>query len=265
MLRLVRHSGDQVRALPDLSAAVRETGAQVVASPEGSGVRYPAVLSEHDTLARVVAGSSLSRFGDGELRQADRVCDIKPQRGDLRLTERLREILKHPGKCLVGIPNIHSRGPKDQHWQSYKWTARLLNPNVTYGSAFVTRPDSAPWINEDRYWEMLESLWRGQDVTLVRGAQKSLTKDDLLRWGARSVREVLCPPQHAWANYASILTDIGTPDRALLCLGPTATVLAVDLCAKGVHAIDLGHVGMFAKKRERGLPMWVEKEDKVAL
>jgi hypothetical protein len=226
--------------------------------------RYPDVLTEHQTLERVVAGASLARFGDGELRQAHRACDIKPQTASASLTARLREILKNSGQCLVGIPNIHAKGPKDEHWQTYKWAASLLVEYREYASAFITRPDSAPWINEEPYWELLHSLWLDRDVTLVRGAQKSLTKDDLIRWGARSVREVLCKPQNAWEDYDQIMNEIGTPDRALLCLGPTATVLAVDLCAKGVHAIDLGHVGMFAKKRERGLPMWVEKADKVA-
>lgn len=225
---------------------------------------YPKVLSEHETLSRVVAGASLSRFGDGELRQADRVCDIKPQKADAALTVRLREILLDSGDCLVGIPNIHDEGPKAPHWNTYKPYAKLLSDR-TYGSAFVTRPDSAPWINEEGYWTLLHSLWVNRHVTLVRGAKKSLTKDDLMRWGAASVREILCVPQHAWADYAQILNEIGTPDHSvILCLGPTATVLAVDLCAKGVHAIDLGHVGMFCKKRERGLPMWVTPEDKVA-
>lgn len=224
---------------------------------------YPRVLSEFDTLRRVAAGVSLARFGDGELRQADRVCNIKPQVADARLTARLREILTDSGGCLVGVPNIHDGGPKHQHWTNYLVYAKWLSER-TYGSAFITRPDSAPWIDTEAYWHLLHSLWVGEDVTLVRGAQKSLTRDDLLRWGARSVREVLCRPQNAWDDYAAILAEIGTPSRALLCLGPTATVLAVDLCAKGVHAIDLGHVGMFAKKRERGLPMWVSPQDKVA-
>jgi hypothetical protein len=39
--------------------------------------------------------------------------------------------------------------------------------------------------------------------------------------------------------------------------------MAVDLCAKGVHAIDLGHVGMFVHKKRRGEPMWVTDADKV--
>lgn len=225
---------------------------------------YPHVLSEHETLRRVVAGASLSRFGDGELRQAERACNIKPQRANGKLTARLRAILLNSGQCLVGIPNIHSDTPKSAHWQTYLPYARLL-ADREYGSAFITRPDSAPWINEDDYWTLLHSIWVGRDVTLVRGAPKSLTKDDLVRWGAADVREILCQPQHAFEDYDQILSQIGTPSHpVLLCLGPTATVLAVDLCAKGVHAIDLGHVGMFAKKRERGVPMVVTPGDKEA-
>lgn len=213
---------------------------------------YPVVMSEEETLARVIAGASLARFGDGELRQADRACNIKPQVADVALTKRLRSILLDSGECLVGIPNIHARGPKDLHWQTYTWAAKLLAEGRTYGSAFISRPDSAPWIDTPEYWQQLESLWVGQDVTLVRGAQKSLTKEFLVARGAGEVHEVLCAPQNAWADYDQIMAAVGTPKRALLCLGPTATVMAVDLCEKGVHAIDLGHVGMFWKKKLRG-------------
>jgi hypothetical protein len=55
---------------------------------------------------------------------------------------------------------------------------------------------------------------------------------------------------------------IGTPDRALLCCGATATVLAVDLSARGVHAIDLGHAGMFLRKWRRGDPVQVTDADR---
>jgi hypothetical protein len=94
----------------------------------------------------------------------------------------------------------------------------------------------------------------------VRGSTKSLTSDDLV--GAATVTEVIAPRQHAWADYTSLLERVGRPARALICLGPSATVMAVDLCAKGVHAIDLGHVGMFLRKRRRGDPMWVTEDDR---
>ena len=222
---------------------------------------YPHVLDEFETLRQVVAGKSLSRFGDGEIRQAHRVCTIKPQVADAALTERLRAILLDSGQCLVGIPNIHCPTPKAEHWNTYNVYASLL-ADRQYGSAFITRPDSAPWINTDEYWTLLQSLWLDQDVTLVRGARKSFTKEVLLEAGARNVHEVMGPPQHAWAIYDDLMKEIGTPKRALLCLGPTATVMAVDLCAKGVHAIDLGHAGMFWKKRKKAEPLVVTPEDK---
>lgn len=222
---------------------------------------YPDVLGEFETLRRVLAGASLARYGDGELKMADHNVGIKSQPADPDLSQRLREILVDAGSCMVGIPNIRSQTPKAAFWNKYTRYAQLLNASRRYVSAFVTRPDSAPWINTAEYWALLDSLWLGRDVTLVRGSTKSLVAEDL--YGARTVTEVVAPRQAAWAEYASLLARIGTPERALLCLGPTATVMAVDLCAKGVHAIDLGHVGMFRRKHLRGEPMWVTDADKV--
>jgi len=221
---------------------------------------YPSVLGEVETMQAVLAGRSLARYGDGELKMASHMAGIKSQRADPGITERLLGILRASGDCLVGIPNIHSETPKAEFWAKYTRFAWML-ADRPYVSSFVTRPDSAPWINTREYWAALESLWVGQDVTLVRGSSKSLTAEDLV--GAREVREIVAPRQHAWFEYDALLARIGTPTRAILCLGPTATVMAVDLCAKGVHAIDLGHVGMFLRKVRRGEPMWVTDEDKV--
>lgn len=221
---------------------------------------YPSVLSERDTLAAVCAGRSLARYGDGELN----LCRSRPakrQRHDARLRDRLRQILHESGECLVGIPSLHSETPKAEFWRKYQTSADLL-ANRHYASAFITRPDSAPWIDTADYWQMLESLWVGQDVTIVSGGRHGLTEGDLV--GAGAVTQVVAPRQDAWSAYDALLEQIGTPARALLCLGPTATVMAVDLCAKGVHAIDLGHVGLFIRKHRAGQPMTVTEEDKAA-
>lgn len=218
---------------------------------------YPAVASEFETLRLVCEGRSLARYGDGEFK----LCagsSIKSQRADLALQRRLRTILRDAGACLVGIPNIHSATPKGKFWSQFTGMAGWL-ADRPYVSAFVSRPDSAPWIDTPEYWAQLESLWRGEAVTLVRGSTKSLTAEDLI--GAGDVTEIVGPRQHAWAEYGTLLDRIGHPARALLCLGPTATVLAADLCARGVHAVDLGHVGMFVRKHRRGEPLWVTKED----
>lgn len=219
---------------------------------------YPEVLTEVETLKLVCSGRSIARYGDGEFK----ICNgggAKAQAADPRLTERMCGILHDSGECLVGIPNIRSDTPKAEFWGPYMRFGHLLT-NRQYVSSFVTRPDSAPWIDTDEYWAMVESLWIGEEVTLVRGSGKSLIAEDLE--GARSVTEIIGPKQHAWFEYQALLDRIGTPKRALLCLGPCATIMAVDLCAKGVHAIDLGHIGMFLRKHRKGLPMWLSKEDK---
>lgn len=208
---------------------------------------WPAVLSEEETL-RLVAeeGRSLARYGDGEFK----LCyggSIKSQVYDAALGKRLREILLRSGDCLVGIPNLLR--PTKPFWDQFRNTkiTALLDMKRVYGSAFVSRPDSAPWIQTPAYWKRVESLWKGKAVTLVRGSGKSLTAS-LLTPSAASVNEILCARQHAWAEREELLEKIGRPERVLLCCGPTATVLAVELAARGVHAVDLGHIGMWFKR-----------------
>ncbi len=220
---------------------------------------YPHVAGEFETLRQVCAGRSIARYGDGEFKMAAHGAGIKSQNPDEALSQRLREILADSGDCLVGIPNIHSETPKSEFWSKHLRFAELLSDRP-YVSSFISRPDSAPWINTDEYWALLESLWVGEDVTVVRGSGKSLAPEDLI--GAGEITDVLCRKQHAYQDYDEILGRIGTPKRALICLGPTATVLAVDLCRRGVHAIDLGHVAIFMRKRRRGELLAVSDEDK---
>ena len=77
---------------------------------------YPFVLSESDTLDRVLTGVSLARYGDGEFKIAGTSSDIKSQPYHAELSKRLRNILIDSGACMVGIPNIHSETPKAEFW-----------------------------------------------------------------------------------------------------------------------------------------------------
>lgn len=234
-----------------------------LARRDGGGlVTYPQTLSETDTLDLVLAGQSLARYGDGEFN----LCAGRPakaQRIDVRIQSRLQMgLCSADYNCLIAVPNLQSKTPKAEFWNKQINTAlRFMEPGRTYGSAFVTRPDSAPWIDTPEYWAKLESLWVGEDVTLVTGGRHGLKEADLV--GA-NVREVIAPSANAFSDYHALLELVGTPRRALICLGPTATVLAIDLCRRGVHAIDLGHVGLFLRKHRAGLPMTVTDEDKAA-
>lgn len=214
---------------------------------------YPTVIDEHSTLRLVLSGRSIARFGDGEFILAHG-GSVPCERGGHDLRKRLREILQDSGDCLVGIPNIcRSDNSKARLWEHFRRYSYLLTDR-TYASSFITRPDSAWWIDTPEYWASVDTLWAGKRVVLARGgSERAINVFDLS--SATSVREVVGPSRDAWRAHDTLLEQIGTPEVALLCLGPTATVLAVELSARGVHAIDAGHLGFFLRRHRLGLPM----------
>lgn len=214
-------------------------------------------MPEVETLAHALVGRSLARFGDGELKLA-LGRDAKSQRHDPDLAKALRAVLQDwSGPCLPCIPNIGPAGlkatPKAAFWKTYtrREYAGLYRQEGIYGSSFITRPDSAPWLAGTFYWNMVRELWTGRDVVLVRGSTKSLVAEELA--DAASVATIVAPRQHAWENQAELFRLLRRePRRVLLAIGATSTVLAHRLAHDGVHAVDVGHIGMFLRKAVRG-------------
>jgi 2-polyprenyl-3-methyl-5-hydroxy-6-metoxy-1,4-benzoquinol methylase len=209
--------------------------------------KHPPVLTELETLERAHAGESLARYGDGELKLA-LGRDCISQKADPRLAAELQQVLHAKAPVLPCIPS--PRNAKGESWARFATAGflALYDAGLTYGSAFITRPDSAPWIDTPDYWTRVTDLWRGRDVVLVAGTERSLRESMLTE--AASVTEVRDEVSHrdAYGRIDEIEERIGTPSgRVLLCLGPTATVLAARLARKGVHALDLGHIGMFMR------------------
>jgi len=207
------------------------------------------VLDERQTIEHAVAGQSLARFGDGELRLA-LGGEAKSQQRNRELSVQLRQILREPGPALVCIPR--HEGPKKLWWEEYqrpKFTALYEQP--LYGSAFISRPDSAPWIDTPEYWSRVSDIWKGRDVVLMRGGENSLRPEQLA--GAESVTDLIGPPLHAFASIEALMRDtVRAVHRypqglVLLCLGATATVMAWRLAQLGRQAIDIGHIGMFMR------------------
>ena len=212
----------------------------------------PKVLSEIETLRHALGGESLARFGDGELRLASGRGTAVTQVANKNLAAELRTVLKAPPKnCLVCIPDFH-RGPKQENWSRYgKDYLGFYGPGP-YGSAFISRPDSAPWIDTTEYWQMVSALWEGRFVVFVGGTDRSLRGKDFAN--ASGACEIVAPRRDAYAEIDRIEKDViaacATAEHdpvVILCLGPAATVLAARLAGKGIHALDLGHIGMFRR------------------
>jgi hypothetical protein len=212
--------------------------------------KYPKVLDEWETMRAVARGQSLARFGDGELKlMYGNGYSREP--GSAKLREELLEVLTapHPA-CLVGIPTMCVDGPKFLNWtrHSSRFAQLLRADRVTYYSAFVTRPDSAPWINCQGFAGLTESVWRDRRVVICCEPRNKLL--DAVAIGARVIRQVHCPHLEAYAQIDDLERQIVElkPEVAVLSVGPTATCLANRLAARGVHTVDLGHAGGYLLK-----------------
>ena len=192
------------------------------------------VLSELATMTEVAQGTSLARFGDGELLiMANK--DARHQRRDSGLVLALMDIL-NDSPCLVGAP--HTRGLRSGYWREFlSQYGYFIDEEKWYGSSFVSRHDEVPWTNEHR--ELLRSL-RLRPAPVIVAPPSYPT--------AQIFDHVVCAPENAYDDIDELedtITRQQHPHPAILCCGPTATVLADRLARKGIWAVDLGNFGKF--------------------
>lgn len=221
-------------------------------------MNYPQVLGEFETIEAVLAGKSIARFGDGEFKLADGKGYFR-EPGNQRLGAELLEILRYPAAdCLVAIPTMDPKGPKYEGWIRHRERfAKLLAVGAKdfsplqsriFYSAFITRPDSAPWINCIDYARRIEGLWKGRRAAILCEPGNSILK--VARLSAKRMKHIVCPHREAYAEIDALERAIAKskPDIALLSCGPTATCLANRLAALGMQAVDIGSAGGFLLK-----------------
>jgi hypothetical protein len=224
-------------------------------------VTYPAVLTEADTIARVLAGESIGRYGDGELKlMLGRDC--VSQRANDALAIEMQRLLEHRTKAIMAIPRLDPNNKKNESWVKMAPKFEKFLSKKVYGSSFITRPDNAPWINTEKFFDQIESLWHGKRVTLVANGVRSLSKQFLETRGGQ-VDWIECPYRDAYSKIKQLYDAVLKIDnhRVILCAGPTATCLAERLALAGRHAIDLGHIGMFWRAYEENRFVFVEQRE----
>lgn len=215
----------------------------------------PAVLSEWRTLERILnCRLSFSRFGDGEIKHMDGKRNVS-QRFHVDLQEALKQVFFEPIKGhMVGIPNVYGHRQfldvnEDYIKSMRRRFGKIADKKRLYGSAYISRGDCCPYLSWPIYWGVIAELWRDRDVVLVCGKERRANPSGMMN-SARSISIVKTPYAHAWAEYERIRKEClkySDEHIFLLCIGPTATVLAYDLCKAGRWAVDIGHLGLFYK------------------
>lgn len=226
-------------------------------------VSYPAIsfMSNKDAVDEIVKeGRSMARFGDGEFTWmlGYESCSGY-QLVSKDLSARLSEVLHSDDERLVvGVLKVlNDDSPftfrARAFWKEFKHKKQAqimeqLDLGKTYADSSITRPyiDLKDKSGARLEFENLKRIWEKRNILLVEGRESRLGVGNDLFDNAASLHRLLGPSTNAFSHYDAILERAlqlaGAYDCILLALGPTATVLAYDLCRAGYQAVDIGHI-----------------------
>jgi hypothetical protein len=218
---------------------------------------YPHVLGEHATLEMVHQGWSLSRIGDGETSLMAGGAQFR-EPANPALAQELRAIAQHPiPRLLVGIPTLIPGSPKYANWlRRAPRTLQFVHAHMTYGSAFVSRPDSAAEnLRTDAYCQRVVDLWRDKRTVLVSEYGVAIYRLLDYSIGTGTLCWIACPHRETYAVLPALEAQVleAAPEIAILSCGPAATCLAARLTRQGVHAVDIGSAGHFILRQLTGI------------
>lgn len=222
--------------------------------------KEPYILGTHESLDLILnCKKSLARFGDGEFNLM-LGKSIGFQEANQTLSRRLSEVLSNQIENLeIGLPKTFGslkayKKEASKFWKAYMGINRFsiikrINLSRIYCNTNMTRFWTG-YKNESEVPEIVKKykkIWQNRDLIFVEGNLTRMGVGNDLFSNAKSIRRILCPSKNAWDRYDEILDSITKIENKknvlfILALGPTATVLAYDVCKLGVQVLDLGHI-----------------------
>ena len=226
--------------------------------------KKPKVYTDIETLKLIINNElSVSRYGDGEFRLMSNRGEIGFQSSNPKLSEKLLSSFgTRNNKLLICSFNFKKRRPMNT--DSGNWLKKFVvkhykhfnffDFDYKYGDTDFTRfyqPDCYKKVNyeflELEYIPLLRQVWNNKSLLIVEGEETKLGVGNDLFNNAKSIRRIICPSKNAFDRYTLILRSVlkhkKESELVLIALGPTASVLSVDLCTNyNVRAIDIGHV-----------------------
>ena len=277
ILRLKRENITLVSSLTKLTEAVEKLGNQLtyninvtasnalrlqnlpyeIMDPEFvRNIFYPHIMSNAETLDLITEHhKSIARFGDGEFAAIACTQRWKFQKADIKLAERLEEVLQSEEKNLVvGLLEFYGAMFLSEDQENANAVRKYLTPEVRkqhlkllsplrlYGNTDVFAVKSMERAHA------VQKIWENRDCVIIEGEKTRFGVGNDLMKGAASVKRILCPSRSAFDRYEEILACARDQEKnavILISLGPTATVLAYDLTRDGYQAIDIGHCDIF--------------------
>lgn len=218
------------------------------------------IMSIEETIEYIVENRcSVSRYGDGEFNMLSN-NSIGFQSASPELVDKLRKTVKvdHLTNCLICLPGIFNYENEYEKTTQKFWNKILVhkrkewygycNLDYKYGNADITRCyiELKDRTKSSQYFEMLKLIWNERKVIIVEGEKSRLGIGNDLFSNTDSIHRILCPAIGAYSSYDKIVeyikSHIERDNLLLLALGPTASVMAVELAQEGYQAIDIGNI-----------------------
>lgn len=227
-------------------------------SKENREQRY-IIKNKEETVDKIVQGCSISRYGDGEFSLVYKTKGINFQDYNPELSKRLREILKsNLPNHIVAIPSSFIKIDDLTKEEGYYWSKlyfqsrwklkKVLDRNKVYYDSLITR-FYMPYIKKDKnicYIKRLIEYFQAKDILILEGENTRFGLGNSLLSGAKSISRIILPAKNSYTKYDEVMKKVvenySKDTMILIALGPTATVLAYDLCKSGFQAIDIGHM-----------------------
>lgn len=243
--------------------------------------QFPIIESDIACLERIINEKlSMCRFGDGEFEMIAGRVRPEFQQPNEELSLRLKEILTNNNeRCITCIAKNY--GDLDDYTERAQYAIRIyLTPEIrqeqmewidiekTYYDTYVSRPyimykDKT---HAEKVFSLWKKVWEQRDVVIVEGEYSHCGYLNTLFDNVNSIKRILCPQRNAWDKYEEILryikTNISKDKLLLISLGPTATVLAYDLCELGYQAVDMGQMDNEYEWYIRGVEKQIPLEHK---
>ena len=225
--------------------------------------KQPLVMSDEETIDYIVNNEcSIARYGDGELSimLGNDISWFQSKSKELK--ERLLEISKiNNKKLLICIPEVIGKDYKCKltegainFWNKHKlfyggYYNNFFRKQNILGDTNVTRFYLGVENKErtEEYVKKIKRIWQNKNLLIIEGYNTKLGIDNDLFDNSKSIRRILCPNKNAFDKYDEILNSVidnyKNDDLVIIALGPTATVLASDLCINhDIRSLDLGHI-----------------------
>lgn len=249
---------------------------EISAGIDNGNFRRPIVRSVDETLEKLKAGFSASRYGDGELNMILGRNFSTFQTSDEDLILRLKEILKSTLlNHIVCLPDIYgdfyNKNEEHKDWfrrhlsdGGRERDYSIFDMDKEYYNAFITRPykDYVDQSEAKARFSALREIWKDRDITIIEGEKTRFGVGNDLIGNAHSCERILGPAINAFDKYDELLETAKSIDRSrliLIALGHTATVLAYDLAAEGYQALDIGHLDIeyewFLRGTDKKIPI----------